>query len=170
MRLIRISCGLALLAVTAVVLSPPSAGAGVLPWVILKGDDYTRKFRELNCLPKGPPQSAKREAIVLSGKTPKNLRLQVLARETPAVPGTLRIWNGNRGKRGGISGSVTKVRIWGNDPAYLKMRVEGRFTAGRSGTFTITGRCGCKGGCNGIPDDGDGARAAVAAQRPSGGS
>ena len=114
----------------------------------------------------GAAESSDREAIVLTGKTPRNLRLQVLARQTPTVPGTLRIWNGNRGKRGGISGSVTKVRIWGNDSGYLKMRIEGTFTAGRWGTFAITGRCGCKGGsCNGIPEDGDGSPSGSAAHR-----
>lgn len=164
MRLVLASCALVLL----VALSAP-ASAGVLPWVTLKADGgYERKFRELKCVPKGPPQSSKREAIILTGRTPRNLRLQVLARETPAVPGTLRIWNGDRGKRGGHTGSVTKVRIWGSDPGYLKMRIEGTFTKGRKGSFAITGRCGCKGGsCNGIPDDGDGERASTMADRRS---
>jgi len=159
MRLVFTTCVLAL----TVALTAP-ADAGVMPWVTLKADGYMRKFRELNCLPKGPIGSSKREAIVLSGKTPANLRLQVLARETPTVPGVLRIWNGDRGKRGGHTGTVTKVRIWGSDPAYLMMRIQGTFTAGRKGGFTITGRCGCKGGCNGIPEDSDD-RAQVAGHR-----
>jgi len=98
-----------------------------------------------------PGKGERYTGIVLSGKTPQNLRLQVLSRETPQVPGTLRIWNGDKGKRGGHFGTVTKVRLWGKDITYQKFRIDGQFTSGRKQRFVITGRCGCDpGSCNGI--------------------
>ncbi|MBE2320665.1 hypothetical protein DVA67_032190 [Solirubrobacter sp. CPCC 204708] len=137
---------------------PSQAQAGLRPWLTLKGiDGYERKFRMMNC--KEPNKRYGGTSVVLSGKTRGNLRIQIIARDTPGTPGRLQIWNGDKPKRGnGIFGSVTKVRLGGGDDENEKLRVEGAFTGGGpTGSWVLTGRCGCPGTCNGIPDrDGDG--------------